>query len=90
MEMAILACLRQKNHPLDPIDLIDDFEIGAKDVKEKRLRRAIWKELGEEIRQGLCRLFEQKKVVFTEDGKLVLTEVYEAVKRGTVLTAQNK
>jgi hypothetical protein len=85
MEMAIKACLRQKTKPIEPVELIDDFEIGAADVKIPRLKWAIWVALGEDIRKGIFRLVKKKEIIYTEDKKLILTEVHDALKRGSVL-----
>ena len=84
-EMAIKSSLRQKNSPILPSDLIDDFELGAADVKHPRLRKAIWQVLGSDIRAGLVRLIQRKEIILQDDGRIVLTEVYEQIKRGTIL-----
>lgn len=89
MEMAIKACLKTKTHPIDPVDLIDDFEVGAAAIKERRLRSAIWKQLGEDIRGGILRLVRKREVVFTDDKKLVLAEIHEAIKRNAVMKSES-
>ena len=70
-KQAILNILKQTNS-ISPVDLIDHFEVGAKDVKVLKLREIIWKAVGTPIKLAILDLILEGKIVTNDKGCLIL------------------
>ena len=70
----VLNVLKEEKKPMNPVDFINHFEIGAADVETKKLREIIWKAVGTPIKLAIMDLIMEGSIEKTDEGLIKLVE----------------